>query len=613
MAKKNPNDVVQDVLHGLYGVGEARKQRLRDDGYSWIEIQSLINKQYGSRSVAASNDEIAQELKEGRWGEEAEWENRVTAAGFNWASIAPLVKSTVAPTTSSDSAPSQTSTPSYTTPISTTVQAKGIDISAWQGTIDFNKVKAAGVEFVIIREGYGQTIDAKFLEYVNGAKTAGIPIHGVYHFCYSTTKEGAIQEAQSCITNVIRAGLPRNTIIFFDFEYDTVNNARKKGVILTKNDCISFTNAFLTTIASKGYRPGVYCNLDYYKNMYDTVTVSKYILWIAQYTKGNPMVMGAYHQYSDQGRINGINADVDLNTCYIKNAAAASPASDTPPAKPELPDDSSNTSVPNTSNPTTSLADFTKYNGKISNCGKDEYGGISGGRAGDQSGKEWWIINWYSQGWQCVLRHPDRKVREYIAELGIEAAENDKVGYDQSENRTYWQQLQAVGYWPKKITVPCEADCSAGVTSNVKAVGYLLNIEALKNVNITYTGAMRAELRAAGFQVLTDRKYLTSSDYLLPGDIILNDAQHTATSVGYGKYMKDQASTPSAPEVPSNPNEHKVIPAMLNVRISPGLGGQIVGQLAQGTLVTIKQTVTAPDGSKWYQIDQGYVASQYIT
>ena len=65
MAKKNPNDVVQDVLHGLYGVGEARKQRLRDDGYSWIEIQSLINKQYGSRSVAASNDEIAQELKEG--------------------------------------------------------------------------------------------------------------------------------------------------------------------------------------------------------------------------------------------------------------------------------------------------------------------------------------------------------------------------------------------------------------------------------------------------------------------------------------------------------------------------------------------------------------------
>lgn len=59
--------------------------------------------------------------------------------------------------------------------------------------------------------------------------------------------------------------------------------------------------------------------------------------------------------------------------------------------------------------------DFTKYKGKISNSGSDERGSYSGGAAGDQTGREWSIVNWYSRPWTCVLRHPDPKVRELIA------------------------------------------------------------------------------------------------------------------------------------------------------------------------------------------------------
>ena len=260
--------------------------------------------------------------------------------------------------------------------------------------------------------------------------------------------------------------------------------------------------------------------------------------------------------------------------------------------------------------------DFNNYNGKISNCGKDEHGGIRGGRAGDQSGKEWWIINWYNQGWQCILRHPNRQVREYIAELGIQAAKNDNIGYDQSENQTYWNQLRSVGYWPKNITVPCEADCSAGVIANVKAVGYLLGIPALQNINATYTGNMRAGFRAAGFEVLTASKYLTSPSYLLPGDIILNDAQHTATNLGYGKYAENtNADLNPAPAAPTT-DTHKVAASVLNVRSGPGMNYDVIGQLRYGTSVTLNRVVEAADGSTWYAITgnglTGYVASQYI-
>ena len=174
----------------------------------------------------------------------------------------------------------------------------------------------------------------------------------------------------------------------------------------------------------------------------------------------------------------------------------------------------------------------------ISNSGSDENGGYSGGQAGDQTGKEWQMRSFYQRPWSCILRYPDQKVALKIAQLAIDAALNDHIGYDQSQNRTYLAQLKAVGWEPSKITVACEADCSAGVCANVTAAGYLLGIKALQNHTGTYTGNMRSALTKAGFQLLTDSKYLTSGDYLLPGDILLNDGHHTATNVTIGKKVR---------------------------------------------------------------------------
>ena len=175
----------------------------------------------------------------------------------------------------------------------------------------------------------------------------------------------------------------------------------------------------------------------------------------------------------------------------------------------------------------------------ISNSGHDERNQYSGGIAGDQGG-EWTIRSWYNRPWDCVLRYPSRKVGDLLAKLSRQAAENNNIGYDQNERWTYWEQLKKAGYYPKNIKTKCEADCSSGVLANVKAVGYLLNLALLKNIDPNgWTGSMKQQLTSAGFEVLISPKYRTSDLYLLPGDILLNERSHTAVNLDTGA----QAST----------------------------------------------------------------------
>ena len=192
---------------------------------------------------------------------------------------------------------------------------KGIDISKWQGSVDFNKVKADGIQFCIFREGYRRAIDGQFIEYVKGAKAAGIPILGVYHFIYV---DGATitENANACIANMKTAGLdPADTWIFADLEYDTWTKA---GVKVTKALCTQYTKEFLDTLKAAGCKKlGIYSNLDYYKNYYDWAQLSEYRknLWLADYT-GGPDVECVIQQTGSTGKVSGINGNVDMNTLY---------------------------------------------------------------------------------------------------------------------------------------------------------------------------------------------------------------------------------------------------------------------------------------------------------
>lgn len=179
----------------------------------------------------------------------------------------------------------------------------------------------------------------------------------------------------------------------------------------------------------------------------------------------------------------------------------------------------------------------------LSNCGHDENNKYTGGVAGDQTGTEWAKIPFYCRPWTECYYHPDDRVNELVADLLTEGAENNKCGYDQNQRLTFWNQLKQVGYRPKNIKVECEGDCSSTVLACVKAAGYILGIDALKNINHQgYTGNEGAILQRAGYIKTTDSKYLTSNKYLKRGYILNYPYHHTAGYIGSGKVSTSNES-----------------------------------------------------------------------
>lgn len=251
------------------------------------------------------------------------------------------------------------------------------------------------------------------------------------------------------------------------------------------------------------------------------------------------------------------------------------------------------------------------------------------------------------------MRYPNQQVAQKIAELGCAAALNNNIGYDQNERTTYWNQLQKCGYDPSKISVLCEDDCSAGVCANVKAAGYIFGIQALKNIPITATFYMREIFRNAGFQVLTDSKYLTSNRYLLPGDILLQDNYHTCTNVTVGSAVRSSWNGSAAISTQSTTNSSvsktstivlkanstskftvtktgspngtqkavgKVTADELNVREWAGTEYDRIKSypvLGQDNLVAICDSLLDKEGTTWYYVKiankyYGFVCSDWI-
>lgn len=190
---------------------------------------------------------------------------------------------------------------------------RGIDVSAWQGNINFEKVKSAGIEFVIIRAGFGAgTIDRKFKTYISECNRLNIPC-GVYWFSYAYNVNMAMKEAKSVLKAV--EGYKLDYPIFWDFEYDSISYAVKKGVNITKKLLSEMARAFMNTIKAAGYHAGNYTNLDFSRRYFDKDILENYDLWAARYVKTPvDIVNGAeLWQYSSKGKVSGINGNVDMD------------------------------------------------------------------------------------------------------------------------------------------------------------------------------------------------------------------------------------------------------------------------------------------------------------
>lgn len=394
------------------------------------------------------------------------------------------------------------------------MELKGIDVSSWQGKPDWPKVSNSGVKFAILRIHQKSGVDTSFEHNYKGCKSNGILIGG-YKYSYALTPAQAIDEAENLISVLGGRGL--DFPVFYDLEWSQQRSLGKQAI---ENIAV----AFLTRIKKAGYKVGIYCNLDWYNNVL-TDALKQYDCWIARYpASDNGSVQerlrpnaGVGWQYSSKGKVPGISGNVDMDVFY-KDYRDSNQKGETKMVK-------------------------------ISNCGHDERGRYAGGKAGDQTGTEYQIMNWYSRPWLCVLRFNDAKIATMIADMATKAAQNNLIGYDQgtagnsNDRYSFWRHLKASNYDPAQITIACESDCSASTAAIVKGAGYRLNNAKLKAVSIYLTTRnMRQALKNAGAKVLTDKKYLTSGDYLKAGDILLNDSHHVAIAVTSGSKSSNTAN-----------------------------------------------------------------------
>ena len=192
----------------------------------------------------------------------------------------------------------------------------GIDVSKWNGTIDWNAVKNSGVNYVIIRVGYrgssqGALIeDPKFKTNIKGATAAGIKV-GVYFFTQAVDEVEAVQEASMVLDRI--SGYKISYPVFLDVEGsggrgDAIDSATRTAVC----------KAFCNTIKNAGYTPGIYANKTWLSSKMDAGALSGYKIWLAQYAK-TPTYTGRYDlwQYRSDGKVSGISGKVDLNISYL--------------------------------------------------------------------------------------------------------------------------------------------------------------------------------------------------------------------------------------------------------------------------------------------------------
>lgn len=195
------------------------------------------------------------------------------------------------------------------------MELKGIDVSSNQGKPDWAKVAKSGIKFAILRVHQRDGIDNSFEYNYKGCKSNGILIGG-YKYSYALTPSQAIDEAEDVIAALNGRGL--DFPVFYDLEW---SNQRKLGKQAVENIAV----AFLTRMKKAGYKVGVYCNYDWYKNCLSDA-LKQYDCWIANYPKKEldngtlqerlRVPVGVGWQYSEHGKVSGISGNVDMDVFY---------------------------------------------------------------------------------------------------------------------------------------------------------------------------------------------------------------------------------------------------------------------------------------------------------
>ena len=199
-------------------------------------------------------------------------------------------------------------------------KSEGIDVSRWQGDIDWEKVAATGIDYVIVNAGYGKELyqkDPKFDENMQGAQSVGLDC-GAYWYSYALSVEDAYKEAEVCY----------QVIKDYDFTYpiyfDIEDPSQKK---LTTAEVSAIIEAFCSTLQAKGYYVGLYSFSNFLTTRVYEEVLDKYDIWVAHFKVEAPSYFKDYGmwQYTSESSIDGIKGPIDRDHCYINYPYIISP------------------------------------------------------------------------------------------------------------------------------------------------------------------------------------------------------------------------------------------------------------------------------------------------
>ena len=232
---------------------------------------------------------------------------------------------------------------------------------------------------------------------------------------------------------------------------------------------------------------------------------------------------------------------------------------------------------------------------KIAHAVGDENGNGSGGRAGDQTGREVLVQNWYNRsgGWGVCLECIDEKLASAAADIAVRIANDDSFGYDKSQRTTAYAAIKAAG-GNIEAAADSELDCSVLVFIAYKLAG--LNIE------IGYTGNLESRFLATGkFIAHRESKYLTSGEYAKKGWIYLTAGKHTAIVVTNGSKSGTVSANNPATETDQIKPPYVVSKGTVNIRTGSGTQYEKIGKTYNGQKLPYQGTDKA--GLKWYMVE----------
>lgn len=373
----------------------------------------------------------------------------------------------------------------------------GIDVSQWQGTVNWSKVKADGISFVFIRCSYTSLksfnlhTDPKFKANVTAAAAAGLKV-GVYHYSGATSATEAKKEADY-VLKVIKPYKSKITLpVMFDYEPGTRVTANYKKT--SKTTRTKYATTFCNAAKAAGYTSGVYCSTSWFPDYFNTSSLSSYSNWDAHWATKNTYT-GAYDfwQYSDAGKISGIGGSVDCNFWYT-NTKIAGAATDngaftgdvTP--KPEAASTALTTPYVTTSSVNYRMAPGTSGT-KVGTLAKGTVIDLVYGYHKTVNGEKWYKFNYNGHAYYIHEDYVDREVLQnhtaaqaltYHASASTSAAakgtfsDGTKVqvvqGGSQTANGTQWHKVKVGSsyyYATAKHLTPAETFVASAAKKNV--------------------------------------------------------------------------------------------------------------------------------------------------